>query len=472
MIRLYLDWNVLNQMKNGAHPSLRSILNSEHRFIKFYSTAHIGDIFSSFSEDKNQLAIIDTDLQFITDITDNNCIYNGKDNQTFVSIMSPQRLLEDRVESEELIKNLGLNTLIENFNEIGIEDIGKDLIKQLNDFPLNLDFSTESTESMENIRQIFPGLNEKPNFGDFFQSLIKLSVNLNKTTSYGDLRKSFQKGLKINRDKIYNSKDPVKYIEKQLLPINENGVKGLTHMINELKNNKSTTWFETVTNTFLFLDMAGFQEDQVQIKKGKKQTFKNTTEDAFHAAFASVCDIYILNDNRGYKKTIEVYNHLNINTKVFKPDDFVSYYNQCLIIDNGTYFLNLINAHINEIEPFVFPREENNGVLLLYPSSFYFFNYFNCIYAFNSTNVDECVLLLSKDKPTNGKFILEQEVDSLVSDLMRYFGEDNNLKGTFRHEEFENFINWQGRSWTLENYSLRLIQLNGFLQLYIDINEK
>lgn len=470
MIRLYLDWNVFNQMKNNSHSELRTILESDQRFIKYYSTAHIGDIYSSYSEDENQQKLINEDLRFITRITDNNCIYNGKENQAIFDVRFPHDLLEDRVESEKLIKNFNFDSFSHFFDEIEINDIWKKDLQQLKDLPTGLDFSNETKESMETLRSMFPDLKEKPNFGDFFQSYLKMIDRLNNDTGYDYLRKTFQNGLKINRDKIFDSKNPIEYFEKQLKQVYEGGLNELVAKTNELRNNKNPSWFETITNTFINLDMAGFQEDKVQIKQRNKQTFKNTTEDSFHSAFASTCDIYILNDKKGYKKTLEVYNHLKINTKVFKPNEFVEYYDRCLKFDNGQFFLNMVAAHIKETEPYVFEKEEHNSVQLFYYSDFYFFNYFNRIIAFNSCeNEDDFMLLLSKDKPTNGRFILKKEVESLIEDLIRYFGNDENQKGLFTDEEFLKFEKWEGRTWILEHYHLRLIQLNGYLQLYIDI---
>ena len=69
--------------------------------------------------------------------------------------------------------------------------------------------------------------------------------------------------------------------------------------------------------------MHGYQEDNVNTSKGRKETFKNTTEDAFHCAFASTCNFYVINDKKSYKKTKQVYEKLQINTLVFKPEEFV-----------------------------------------------------------------------------------------------------------------------------------------------------
>ncbi|MCF8363709.1 MAG: hypothetical protein K9G70_13910 [Prolixibacteraceae bacterium] len=459
-------------MKNGLHSDLLSILEEDKRFLVLYSTAHIGDIYSSYSEDENQQSIIDQDLKFLTKITDDYCIYNGKDNQLIFDNRSPQNLFQDRVESDKLINFISGDFFSNLASNLELDESQKILFNQLNNLPLGLDFSNESEEAKKSLKSIFPDLKNNPNLGDFFQSMLKMIDNLNNGTGYEDLRKTFQEGLKINRDKIYNSENPIDYVEKQLEQINEGGLDDLISKTNELRNNKPN-WFDTITNTFINLDMAGYQEDKVKIKKRGKQTFKNTTEDSFHSAFASFCDIYILNDNKGYKKTLEVYNHLKINTRIFKPDQFVEYYNQCLKFDGGQFYLDLIALHLKQVEPFIFDKEDKNSVQQYYFSDFYFFNYFNRIITFSSKDNDnEFTLMLTKDKPTNGKFILQKEVEALVENMMDYFGEDKDSMGIMSKVEFSQFDNWPGRSWILKYYTLRLVNMNGYLQLYIDFNNE
>ena len=472
MIRLYLDWNILNQMKNGLHSDLLSIIENDKRFLILYSTAHIGDILSSYSEDKDQQLIIDQDLNFISKITNDYCIYNGKDNQLIFDNRSPHELFQDRVESEKLLNFNNGNFFSNLIESLELDESQKMIFEQLNNLPLGLDFSNQSEEAKKSLKTMFPDLNEKPNFGDFLQSFMKMIDNLNNDTGYDDLRKTFQDSLKINRDKIYNSENPIDYFEKQLKQINEGGLDDFISKTNELRNNKPN-WFDTITNTFINLDMAGFQEDKVKIKKRGKQTFKNTTEDSFHSAFASVCDIYILNDNRGYKKTLEVYNHLKINTRIFKPDQFVEYYNQCLKFDGGQFYLDLIALHLEQVEPIIFDKVDKNSVQHYYFSDFFFFNYFNRIITFKSKdNDDEFTLLLTKDKPTNGKFILQKEVEALIEDMVDYFGEDKDSMGIMTKDEFTQFESWPGRTWILKYYTLRLVNMNGYLQLYIDFNNE
>ena len=92
-----------------------------------------------------------------------------------------------------------------------------------------------------------------------------------------------------------------------------------------------------------YYDMHGYQEDTVQVKPNKrKETFRNTTEDSFHCAFASTCNFYIINDNKSYNKTKQIYKRLGINTIVFKPNEFIEHYNNFLNVKNSETHINIL----------------------------------------------------------------------------------------------------------------------------------
>ena len=69
MIKVYLDWNVMAQMKSGVHSVFSEIIKNQDKFLLFYSTSHIGDIFGSISEDVVQKAKVEADLNFITSLS-------------------------------------------------------------------------------------------------------------------------------------------------------------------------------------------------------------------------------------------------------------------------------------------------------------------------------------------------------------------------------------------------------------------
>jgi hypothetical protein len=115
MIKVYLDWNVMAQMKSGYQNDLLKVLSNKDKFLIPYSTSHIGDILSSYSEDIEQKKRIEKDLEFITSITDNLCLSNnGK--QVILDKSDPKALFQQRVDDKDFMTDFSLVLLYEDRN--------------------------------------------------------------------------------------------------------------------------------------------------------------------------------------------------------------------------------------------------------------------------------------------------------------------------------------------------------------------
>lgn len=100
MIKIYVDWNVMSQMKNDNYKDLYEVLANEKYFIP-YSTSHISDIFSSYKETEEQNNYINSDLDFISTFTRNKCLFNDGKN-ILMDFSSPHELFQQRVEQRGL----------------------------------------------------------------------------------------------------------------------------------------------------------------------------------------------------------------------------------------------------------------------------------------------------------------------------------------------------------------------------------
>lgn len=463
MIKVYLDWNVMAQMKGGFQNDLLTILSNKERFFIPYSTSHIGDILSSFSEDIEQKERIEKDLEFITNITENYCLSNsGKD--IIINQLNPKLLFQDRVDNMGFMTNFSLDALEKTLSENELtKGIGKTLITLLKSIPV--DFLTKdiynNPESKNSINQIFPGLDENPTMDGLFKSFGQMYQNLNETEDYKKLRETTQKGLGINRDKIYNNENPYSIID-------------LAHdkfkfeIDSHIDNSKNAPeWYNKITNEYLMLDMHGYQKDTVQVKPNKrKETFKNTTEDSFHCAFASTCNFYIINDNKSYNKTKQIYKRLGINTIVFKPNEFIEHYNNFLNVKNSETHINILFG-ILESSNFSEYLDEK-GFQKTYITPYFIFDIFNKIVVVQPASKEKSFIYLSRYSPTNGNYTHSIEIKRLVKLLNTHFGVDLKAQGDFSDEELKS-ENWEGRIWKTNDIQLRLILLNGYLQLYFDL---
>jgi hypothetical protein len=460
MIKTYFDWNVLSQIKNGDHTELKEIiLDNEKLFIPF-STSHIGDIFSSFKETSTQKEYIESDLNFISELTKNKCLMNtGKD--VILDFYPPKELFDQRIEEKDLFNDLSLDGLMNIFEQDDLtKSIGKSLINLLKSIPLDesLKQAFENPESAEQMNKMFPGLKENPTMEGFFKSFSQMNLNLNESDGYQELRKTVQGGMGINRDKIFDSKNPYKIIDDKYKKIGTNP----NQFIDNSKN--APEWFNEITNEYLLLDMHGYQEDKVNIKKGRKETFKNTTEDAFHAAFASTCNFYIINDNKSYKKTKLIYEKLGINTIVFKPSEFVEYYQKYLDIKEVVLNFRIPFEIIKTAE--FYEEVMETATLRTYYVPFFFFGFFNKIMVLIPNDGSETLILLSQNGPSNHR-VYSMEIQHLYKQLCEILGDDIENLGQIKDEEFKKDV-WVGRKWKLDEITFRLTRPNGHFQLYFD----
>jgi hypothetical protein len=460
MIKIYFDWNVISQMKNGNHSQLNNIVFDNSKLLIPYSTSHISDILSSFNETEKQKEFIRLDLEFLSKLTKDHCLYNdGK--SVLLDYTSPIELFEQRVEMKDTFKDISLDGLSEIFNQDeSTKEIGEAFINSLKSISLGEDFiqALENPETAEQMEKMFPGLKENPTMEGFFQSFSKMNIALNESDDYKYLREIVQDGFGINRDKIFNIEEPYKLIDKE--QNNKNIL--IDEHLDSSKN--APEWFNKISNEYVLLDMFGYQEDNVNIKKGRKETFKNTTEDAFHASFASTCSFYVLNDKKSYNKTKKIYEKLSIKTIVLKPEEFVDYYNKYLNIQEVG--LNLTIAFDILKNQQFYESQEEGGKLRTYLIPYYLFDFFNKILVYIPNDNSQIIFLLSQNKSDN-YIIYVKQVIKLVDDITELFGIDIEKKGTVKEEEFIDG-KWNGRTWKQNNITYRLILNNVTFQFYID----
>lgn len=463
MIKLYLDWNVMAQLKDGVHPELEQILLDNKKFLIPYSTSHVGDILSSFKDDDKQKELIKKDLGFITKLTHNACLFNnGKD--IVLDFTPPEEYYQQRLDDKDLIEDFSIDKLLGHYED---DEVIGNLIKSfatlLKQIPLDtfLKEALENPQAAEQLETIFPGLKKNPTMDGFFKAFGKMFKNLNEADRYQDLRQIVQSGLSINRDKIFDSQNPYEILEEKYKQI------GQLEMPNPANDKNAPKWFNEISNEYIRLDMHGYQEDKVNVLKGRKETFKNTTEDAFHAAFASTCNFYIINDKKAFKKTIQVYQKLQINTIVFKPNEFVEYYKNYLDFKEKIWNISFVYQILENAE--YFEEQSENALIRTYPLPHFLFDFFNKIIVIFPNNGDTSILLLSRIKPTNG-YLYIMEIIKLVDNLLDFFGQDIDNLGKATEAEFKE-ENWIGREWKFHVITFKLVSTNGYIQLYFDQEE-
>ncbi|UOU98035.1 hypothetical protein MUU74_16260 [Chryseobacterium daecheongense] len=469
-MKLYLDWNVLSSIKNGNLKELETIIRQPEKFVIVYSTAHISDISSSYSENNNNLDNIQSDLEFISEITDDLCIFNnGKD--IVIQQNDPFHLFENEIESRNLLDGFSFDKVFDTLNDNGnntklIEPL-KELLKS---FPIDNIFKDafENPQSADMMNAIFPGLKDNPTLEGFFNSMGKVLENINDKEGYKDLKKPF-KYLNINQGKLTNpNNNPFDTIKDTYKKLDIESPLEKEYM----DEKHAPKWFNDLCSAYINLDMHGFHSDDVKVTEKEKKTFKNTTQDSFHAAFASTCDIYITSDKKNYQKTRAIYNEKSILTHILKPDEFIQFYHENLEkIDFITSWNKL--REVMQSGNFYDISDKNNpdDYYQVHFSRFYFFGYFNRIYIFNSdTDKNSLSLMFGKELPTNCLGVFYREIKEMVKIIVDYLGTDINGKGYFELSEIDETNNWCGRIWDFGEFQYRLVQYKRYFQFYYDFS--
>lgn len=460
MIKVYFDWNVLSQIKNGYQKELETLLNETDRLFIPYSSSHIGDILASYKETDEQKQIIESDLDFLEKYTQCKYLYNdGKDVK--FEFYSPHFAFKQKLEETNTFKYNSPLEIIENsFNEMDdyfSNDTGKALLCLYKSIPIStiLDLNSENSEELN---KFFPGIKENPTLEGLMQGFSQFNKNLNESDDYKDLRNTLQTGLGINRDKIFDTNNPYKIIGDAHKKLENFDLSSIN------KNQQEPKWFSEIMQEYVLLDIHGYQEDKINIEKGRKETFRNTTEDALHAAFAATCSFYVINDNKAYKKTKQVYEKLNINTLVLKPNEFVEFYTKYLGFNDDSLVFGFVRNIINNGE--FYEDETEDSIFRTYFFPYFLFDFFNKIIVVLHKNGDNETILLSQNGPIK-KVVYSMEVMRLYKKLSAILGNDDDNFGEVKDEEFKN-CEWIGRKWTLENIIIRLVCPNGHFQLYLD----
>jgi len=461
-MKLYLDWNVLNGLKKEQYEELKNIIKNDKSIFVLYSTAHISDIANYNHKKDTNSRNIEEDLNFISDVTKNLCLFNnGK--EIIMGFQNPFDLFDDQLDSNKLLKNLSFDTL---FSSDKINEENRSLVEALKNIPLDLGYSDLSTnpDFTKHMDDIFPDLSKDFSLSGLFDSFRKMLENLNEKEGYKDLKNHFN-SLEINQGKLTSPKyNPFDVIGEAYSKLKTESPFEKDYI--ELGKN-APLWFDKLCHDYLTLDMHGYHSDKVNVKGKKKKTFNNPTQDAFHTAFATTCEVYITNDNKNYKKAKALFEHSNINTKVFKPHEFSEYYTDNIQKSNfdkdWNKLINLLES--NSFKPI---EEEDDEVYFSFISDYHFFKYFNKISIIETNNPQHFKCVFRKVLPSNCLGVAYEEVIPMINLISDQLGADNNGQKHFRQSEVDENNNWQGRSWSFDNIQLELIHFDRYFQFYID----
>lgn len=287
---------------------------------------------------------------------------------------------------------------------------------------------------------------------------------MEETEAYKAMREMVQQGLGINKDKMFAKEQPFGELDKLYA-----GIKELTGFdINGiLRNDNSPSWFQDISHSYLMLDMHGYQQDKIKVDQKNHDTMRNTIDDGFHAAFASTCEFYITNDARSANKAKQVYQKLQVNTRICSPDEFVAYGTNSLVYDDPRVHLKLWLKLLGS--PDYTESLVEDAIWRTYLLEFYLFDYFNMVSLVYAPDHTVPLILLRKNKPTNYRVTTALEVKAIIEKLNVAF--ETNEGQRIDPDRILSLEDLHCQ-WLYQGAAFRLQLLNGYLQLYMDLPEQ
>ena len=145
-------------------------------------------------------------------------------------------------------------------------------------------------------------------------NIIKMMIN-NSVNSFNVNRDSFVGILDWRKEEV-NNIEPKDIIER----LNNAMIEKLNVDIPFYLKSTEASGITLYHTLFNLLDFACFHKD----KKGDHVNIARMY-DAFHAYYASICDIFVSRDKRMRYKTMAVYHYLGVKTKVMDLKEYIDY---------------------------------------------------------------------------------------------------------------------------------------------------
>lgn len=446
MISVYLDWGIISELKQGKYPELKKLLIQKDRFLVPYSSAHIGDLLPKKNKKGNE-QYVNEDLHFLSELTNNRC-FNFYEQKLFIEDINPKSYYDEQIEINKEFTNFGFDTTTE-FDKS--DNVLSELLDRFKKVPIDKHFEQilNDPKGDFNVNDFFPGLKENLTVDGLLKGTLMYFDKLYEGEEYARLRRLTQKEMGITRDKMFTEKNPFKVIE-------ETHKKAGINSKDYLNSGKYTApnWYDEFCHDYLMLDMHGFQEDSITTKKKRKQTMRNINNDAFHSAFASTCNFYILKDTRAFEKTKKVYENWDMGTILIKPDDFLPYAKSFLSERSPSLDLEIPFEFFKKVPDQI--KEKELYDLHSYFVPHYLFDYFNNVHGIVSKKRKFQGLILCQATPKNKKSVYLIEADSILKKFYSYFGEDINGNSSLGIQDLKKY-GWKDIEWKSGKLSFHLI---------------
>jgi len=394
MIRVYLDWNVISNLKKPEFKALDDfILLHKERLLFPYSPAHFKDLMKSFSPENTKF---ETDLKKLQEICGKHYL-GWRDNQVVPLFGTPQEYFENSKDQPE-------NSYLDEFDfekhVSDLDDLGKDLgldnagtmIKDLLQNQISGINLTEESKGLLN--KMFPNLNNDSSLWDFVKDYGSFTKSLMQSGSYyRDFRKNLgEYGFKVDANSgNWNEDEVIQNIDIFLKSINTSFREYVDTILKSQQDKYS--YYDFFTTAYLVLDMIGYKSDKLP---KSTDNIQNIQVDADHAFYGAHCDYFIGMDKKLLLKSKVLYSEFKLPIKVLTPDQFIGEINAVIHLEDDKKHLidNIFEFYKKEkiVESWP-PVEESEPVVEAVKLDKYLFDFFN--YAVYSYYQSEEIMIIT-----------------------------------------------------------------------------
>lgn len=434
MIRVYLDWNVISNLKRIEIPKFRDlrlhILQNLDRLLIPFTTAHINDLRKSIKPDLSNDLLLN-DLELLSEISNNQFINWTKNNITEPFIGHPNRFYYENIEIWNNpnyfdFSNI-FNDIIKSFEDIGLGAIGELYKNQMQSIPID---DILKNDAFKNMLKIDTDFN---NYWDFLNVMAKSLQELNSNKEYyKEFRLYIQNsGLNVSENsEDWQDNEIFDNIDKLLKAkgVNQSFMELLTYPNQQVKKEKSTL-YDNFISTYLMLDVIGYKSDKL---KKPSNNMTNITNDAIHSFYGAHCEYLVTDDKNLLKKSKAIYSKLNKPTQIMSSDEF---YNNFDKIVQKKYIH--ISDFLSQLSDFIKPEnlieqieQEDGTVVNAFKLPYLVYDFFNYVVTNYLKEFDITELLFKKAFQTYSRFVFENELNAFIVYFFKTIGiakEDINM---------------------------------------------
>jgi len=459
MIRIYLDWNVVSNLKRPEFKELKDFIIENKQDLQFpYSPAHFNDLMKSYRPD-NELFF--EDLNTLEFLSEKHLLRWGKEGIEFLS-GTPKEYFEGEKNKEDVFSLMDMEKIFEELDEstdeLGLGKMGTLMKSLFQSQPSGIDVNDENQAIL---KKMFPNIKSGSTMWDLMKDIGPFSKKLLQDGAYyKDLRKSIgEQGMKLNPSVAgnWNLNEVIKNIDEFLSNLGTE-MTYLEYVKLSLKHKKEPiNEYEYYTTAYLMLDMIGYKTDKLPKPTDNMQNIQTDGEHSFYGAY---CDYFVASDKKLRVKSKVLYNEFNIPTKVIEPKELIEELRKVIykppkeigLLEEAFSFCNQEN--FVESIPL---SEENKVEAYVYKLPKFYFNFFNFV-SYEKYSEEGIIFTFKKVFKNFSRFIYYTEAERIIESITDFFGYADKEERDLKKNQFVYESDDIAFEWLFEGGLIRLIK--------------